>query len=1364
MKTTIGIKFDHNTINAVVSQKDENTEKVRILDVCARKVPLTPQEREDFVRVKNNSEAEARHARRSARRNRQRYLLRRRQLAETLSDAGMIDENTALNDSELKHQYRTWQMRALAPIEEISLEDLARVFMMMNKHRGYKETKGAKDPKEGTIIDGLSVAKILAQKNITPGQYLLQNSEEKSGKAVFYPSELTKELRCIIFEQMKYHPEVLSDETVAFLLNCTKKSARQIFSKYSSKNEVKDKNKFKKDILLARVKALSEKVELSYLAEIIPEIIGQINDGSALLGQMSDRSKDAMLKNQTPGQWIYSHIQEDKNGFSTRSQSFFRSDYKQEFEMIWHTQKQYHKELTDELKEKIQDKILYYQRELKAVKGGYCPFESFKIQVIDKTTGEISVRNAGCRTAPKSSPLFQEFRMYNDLNNVTYSLQNSTVKYNLDKEQMDAVANKLRLTNTMSANALLKAAGLDSKIYELNFKEIKGNATLAAINAALEPIAKKRGFSKIGNMLKAAGSFENLMNYDWNLSKEEYEKQPLVRLWILIDSYRCDESLTGMDTLKKQIAERFNTDEEITEALAMVSFPTGHGKLSHKAMKKLMPHLIEGTNYYDACASEGYQVSVTEATTGLISSLPEIKKGELMNPIAEKIINQLIHVINELIEEYGNPDEIVIELPRSLNTNKKVRETINKEIAKREKENKIFAEKIRQITGNPNVSAMQILRYRLYEELKENGYRTLYSDRQLTPELILNTDLVHREHIIPQSVIFDDNYVNYTLEFAEVDRDKDDSPARDFVLSRYGDSGLERYLQRVKNLYDKKAISKAKYNYLCMTRGDVPNNILDKQTPARQYAMKELAKMLALVSHKVLYTVPAITKRLKTDWDLDDIATEINIEDYKKAGRVTAKKTVEGKPYNEIKVRDYIKNKWVDKRWNPTMDPRSSIVDAAVISLTTQSHIIYLNNLSNAKEKGSQFWALKNKLTEFSSDKRMFRLPDTDSPLKETLKDMMSNTLVSSKPESKLICRKKNISKKQSGNNVQVTIVPRGALHEESIFRKLEAMVPCEVKLNTKTTIEDVNNILNPTFKNAVMNRINEFNGNISKALGGKNTLTKKPIWIDEEHTKCVPDIVETKRKEIFFIIRKKIDENINIDKICSDKVKEALKQRVMLKGSLKAAVEDLLTNPLIVDGKKVTRVLVKEKKTNMMHLHHKKDSRGKIILDAQGKPIPCDFVKPGNNHHLEIFRTKDGKLVPRTATFFECIDKINKGENPYSKEYNKDKGWTYKMSISKGDAVIFADESIGFNPSRLSLEELKSSNNISSNLYYVQKISEESNNYVFRHHTDNNKTIDSELKNIKLKILSNVSHLDGCVKVRLNHIGKIVQILEKID
>ncbi|MEJ7701408.1 MAG: HNH endonuclease domain-containing protein [Pyrinomonadaceae bacterium] len=64
--------------------------------------------------------------------------------------------------------------------------------------------------------------------------------------------------------------------------------------------------------------------------------------------------------------------------------------------------------------------------------------------------------------------------------------------------------------------------------------------------------------------------------------------------------------------------------------------------------------------------------------------------------------------------------------------------------------------------GIKNPTRNDIIRYKLYEELKLNGYKTLYSNTYIPREKLFSKEF-DIEHIIPKALLFDDSFSNKTL-------------------------------------------------------------------------------------------------------------------------------------------------------------------------------------------------------------------------------------------------------------------------------------------------------------------------------------------------------------------------------------------------------------------------------------------------------------------------------------------------------------------------------------------------------------------------------------------------------------------------
>lgn len=195
MKTVLGLDLGTNSIGwALVKEAEKESEQSEIIKLGVRVNPLTVDELQNFEKGKSITTNADRTLKRSMRRNLQRYKLRRENLIKILKENNFITDETILSENGNFTTFETYRLRAKAATEEITLEQFARVLLMINKKRGYKSSRKAKGSEDGALIDGMEVAKILYNEHLTPGQYCLQQLQ--SGKKYlpdFYRSDLQQE-------------------------------------------------------------------------------------------------------------------------------------------------------------------------------------------------------------------------------------------------------------------------------------------------------------------------------------------------------------------------------------------------------------------------------------------------------------------------------------------------------------------------------------------------------------------------------------------------------------------------------------------------------------------------------------------------------------------------------------------------------------------------------------------------------------------------------------------------------------------------------------------------------------------------------------------------------------------------------------------------------------------------------------------------------------------------------------------------------------------------------------------------------------------------------------------------------------------
>ena len=217
------------------------------------------------------------------------------------------------------------------------------------------------------------------------------------------------------------------------------------------------------------------------------------------------------------------------------------------------------------------------------------------------------------------------------------------------------------------------------------------------------------------------------------------------------------------------------------------------------------------------------------------------------------------------------------------------------------------------------ISRNDIIKYKLYQELEANGFKTLYSDTYISKEKLFSKDF-DVEHIIPKARLFDDSFSNKTLEARDINLAKSNKTAFDFVQEKYGTEGAEAYKKKLDILLSKEVISRAKYNKLLMKEADIPSEFIERDLRNTQYIAKKACEILGEIVKTVTPTTGEVTSRLREDWQLVDVMKELNFEKYQKLGLAEIVEDRDGRKIKRIK--DWTKRKRPPSSCNGCLDNR----------------------------------------------------------------------------------------------------------------------------------------------------------------------------------------------------------------------------------------------------------------------------------------------------------------------------------------------------------------------------------------------------------------------------------------------------------
>lgn len=1393
MKKILGLDLGTSSIGwALVNESEKENEKSSIVRLGVRVNPLTIDEQKNFEEGKSITTNAERTLKRSARRNLQRYKLRRESLIDILKENGFINNNALLSESGNRTTFQTLRLRAKAATEEISLCEFARVLLLINRKRGYKSSRKAKSNEDGQLIDGMEIAQVLYEQDLTPGEYSLQLIEKGVKRLPdFYRSDLKNEFEKVWNTQKSFYPSILTDDLKKELEGKSRKQIWAIlktpFNIVGKKREGKVADQ-KRENFQWRVQALKSKMDLESLAIVLQEVCGQIDGSSNYLGDISDRSKKLFFNHQTVGQYQMAELDANPN-YSLKNEVFYRQDYLDEFEVIWERQATFHKELTAELKKLIRDVVIFYQRPLKSQKGlvSVCEFEQRKVEV--EIGGKKKLKLIGPKVCPKSSPLFQDFKIWQILNNIEITNVSTNERFALSQDDKQILFEELCLKDKISKSDAIKLLFDNYRDFDLNYKEIEGNKTFSSIYKACQTIIEQSGhreydFSKmksvevrniVADIFKGLGYNTSFLNFDSSLEGKALEGQDAYQLWHLLYSFEGDNSKSGNEKLVSKISEITGMEKEYASIIAKIMFPSDYGSLSAKAIRKILPHLKDGLQFSTACEYAGYRHSRNSLTKEelerkeLKDQLELLPRNSLRNPVVEKILNQMINVVNAVSQTYGRPDEIRIELARELKKSAQEREEMTKQINETTRKHEEYKIRLQKEFGLVNVSRNDIIRFKLYEELAANDYKTLYSNQFISPDKLFSKD-IDIEHIIPQAKLFDDSFSNKTLEFRSVNLEKSNTTAMEYVKTK-GDKAVDEYKLRIESLFKKGAISKTKRDKLLMLDNEIPSGFINRDLRDSQYIAKKAKEILEQMVKFVVTTTGSITDRLREDWQLVNVMQELNWEKYNKLGMTEYYEDRDGRKIGRI------------KDWTKRNDHRHHAMDALTIAFTKRTFIQYLNNLNARVQKESDeyidldmvevgdlpeaqrtgvVYAIEKKYMHRDEHKKLrFNPPMELAVFRQQAKQHLESILVSIKAKNKVTTPNINSTKTSKGKNTKIQFTPRGQLHKETIYGSHKKYVTKEEKVGAAFDEAKIQTVAKKIYRELLLKRLIDNKGDAKKAFTGKNALSKNPIYLDAEQTIALPEKVKTVSLEDVYTIRKAISPDLKIDKVIDPKIREILFNRLKeYGGDAKKAFSDLENNPIYLNKEKnitIKRVCITGI-NNAVALHDKRDKDGNFILDENGMTQPVDFVSTGNNHHVAIYRDKNGNLQEHVVSLYEAVTRSIQGLPIIDKQYREEDGWVFQFTMKQNEYFVFPNKEEGFDPQLIDFFNLDNYSMISRYLYRVQKLT--NGDYFFRHHLETMVKDEKDLKDTTWKRLG-LSGIEGIVKVRVNHIGKIVKVGE---
>lgn len=492
--------------------------------------------------------------------------------------------------------------------------------------------------------------------------------------------------------------------------------------------------------------------------------------------------------------------------------------------------------------------------------------------------------------APKGSWLSQQRVMLEKVNNLAIAGGNARP---LDKAEraaiLEALSTRKKLTwgdARKALDPLLKTRGESTRSVKFNHETDKDEGSGIKGNFVEADLAKIFGARWAAHPHQQA-----LRDFAPNaLWQADYGEIGTQRVVIRPEAERAKRRAV----LAQSLIEGFGASAQEAGKIAGLHFPQGWDAYSTDALKKLLPKLEEGERLGSLLTRPEFADWRNELfpqrdqpTGEWIERLPspradrnatQAQRDEaermktIRNPTVVRVQNELRKVVNNLIDAYGKPDLIRVELAREVGKSKREREEMAKGMrAKEGLRKRARADLIANGVADPKKDDIE--KWLLWTE---SGERCPYTGDQIGfGDLFGGNPRFQVEHIWPLSKSLDNSARNKTLCRQDVNRDKGNRIPFDYFRGRPEDWDAAK--ARIWKMVGKDRMSEGKAKRFCAE--SMPEEFASRQLNDTSYAARQALEFLKRLwpdegpTGKV--TVQAVsgrvTAQLRRRWGLNDL-------------------------------------------------------------------------------------------------------------------------------------------------------------------------------------------------------------------------------------------------------------------------------------------------------------------------------------------------------------------------------------------------------------------------------------------------------------------------------------------------------------
>ena len=390
---------------------------------------------------------------------------------------------------------------------------------------------------------------------------------------------------------------------------------------------------------------------------------------------------------------------------------------------------------------------------------------------------------------PKGSWLSQQRRMLEKLNNLALAGGNQRP---LDPEERQAILSRLQTQASMTWPGVREAL---APLYRARGESGEQRALKFNLQEGGEKIL-------LGNPVEA--KFADVFGSDWrdHPRKQEIRESLPYRIWQADYEQVGEQRVVILPKAERaarraEIVHDFVAEFELSDAQATkvetLKLPSGWEPYSVEALQAMLPHLEDGVRFGELVNGPDWEEWRTETfpcreqpTGEVFDRLPSPANREerehvanLRNPTVARTRNELRKVVNNLIDLYGKPDLIRVEVARDVGNSKRQREEKAFGIRRQERRRKAAREALQQ-NGIAEPARADVEKWMLWEEC---GHRCPYTGDSISFDALFRTGAFDVEHIWPRSRSLDNSFRNKTLCRRDVNLQKGNQTPYEFFRS-----------------------------------------------------------------------------------------------------------------------------------------------------------------------------------------------------------------------------------------------------------------------------------------------------------------------------------------------------------------------------------------------------------------------------------------------------------------------------------------------------------------------------------------------------------------------------------------------------